>query len=154
VGCIALTAGLFQSACSQAVDIESKEVVDGRLNSSKPEVGQPALAESAPEQAAVERQIDQPATVDDDPKHLIGLDRQNIAELLGRPRIVRRDAPAEVWQYSGPNCVLDVFFYEQGMEFRVVHIEARDRRAIELDTRLCFNDLLELLRARHLDRVG
>lgn len=30
---------------------------------------------------------------------------------LGAPTLTRREPPAEVWQYSGQSCVLDVVFY-------------------------------------------
>lgn len=30
---------------------------------------------------------------------------------LGEPALKRQESPAEVWQYRGADCVLDVFFY-------------------------------------------
>lgn len=34
-----------------------------------------------------------------------------IRGLLGEPAMTRREAPAEVWQYAGQACVLDIVFY-------------------------------------------
>lgn len=36
-----------------------------------------------------------------------------VRDLLGTPDLTRREPPAEVWQYSGTKCVLDVAFYPQ-----------------------------------------
>ncbi len=64
-------------------------------------VDRPQLAAVAPEQ---ERE----------PASLMGLARDQVIALLGTPSLVRRDAPAEVWQYAGEECVLDLYLYEGG----------------------------------------
>ena len=49
-----------------------------------------------------------------------------VTELLGEPSFVRRDPPAEIWQYRPGGCVLDLFLYpgaEGGL--RVRHVAAR-----------------------------
>ncbi len=43
---------------------------------------------------------------------LIGMAPDALVEQLGEPRLIRREAPAEVWQYTRPGCVLLVFLYE------------------------------------------
>ena len=48
-----------------------------------------------------------------DPEELMGLNRGQITVMLGAPNLVRRDAPAEVWQYLGGECVLDLFLYRR-----------------------------------------
>lgn len=35
----------------------------------------------------------------------------DVRSALGAPTLTRREPPAEVWQYSGQSCVLDVVFY-------------------------------------------
>ena len=46
------------------------------------------------------------------PKDLIGLDGPTVMQLLGQPSLHRREPFAEVWQYSGPDCVLFVYLYK------------------------------------------
>lgn len=46
------------------------------------------------------------------PKDLIGLDGPTLMQLLGQPSLHRREPFAEVWQYSGPDCVLFVYLYK------------------------------------------
>ena len=94
-----------------------------------------------PEVAALPRDPE----VDDDPERLIGLERDGLYDLLGMPEIVRRESPAQVWQYRGVTCVFDVFLYEDGEDSRVTYVEARDPRGAKGQTRQCLN---ELLRAR------
>jgi hypothetical protein len=45
------------------------------------------------------------------PDELVGLNPAQVTELLGNPGLVRRDAPAQIWQYRGPDCVLDLYLY-------------------------------------------
>lgn len=45
------------------------------------------------------------------PQAIVGLNALEIAELFGSPTLLRREQPAEIWQYQTSNCVLDVFFY-------------------------------------------
>src|SRR5471032_694712 len=44
-----------------------------------------------------------------DTRELIGLERSEVEARLGTPALRRRDAPAEIWQYRSPLCVLDLF---------------------------------------------
>ena len=90
-------------------------------------------------------------TLDDDPEKLLGLDRSSLSTLLGRPKVVRRERPAEIWQYFGANCVFDVFLYEDGGAYRVVHSEARDAAAMRTEPRACLG---QLLRSRPTEPVG
>src|SRR3546814_12494713 len=55
--------------------------------------------------------------VNDDPAQLLGLDRDGVSALLGTPDLIRREAPAEIWQYVGGNCVFDVVLYERGASY-------------------------------------
>jgi hypothetical protein len=81
--------------------------------------------------------------IDHDPKALIGLDRSGLSKLLGEPRLVRRETPAEIWQYVGTECVFDVFLYEEQGAYRVIHAEARDDEVpLKTEPRSCLNQLL------------
>jgi hypothetical protein len=103
--------------------------------------------ETAPEGAGGEETAALPPepVIDDDPRRLMGLDRAGLSAILGDPQLVRREAPAEIWQYRSETCVFDVFLYDQAGAQRVTYLEARDRDAAKIETRPCLN---ELLRAR------
>lgn len=49
-----------------------------------------------------------------------------IAGVLGEPGFVRRDPPAELWQYRAAACTLDLFFYDDGDEdYRLAYLDFR-----------------------------
>jgi len=66
------------------------------------------------------------------------LDRNgaDISGVLGEPGFVRKDPPAELWQYRAERCTLDLYFYDDGggayslawLDFRGTDgsLEARD----------------------------
>jgi hypothetical protein len=59
-------------------------------------------------------------------EQLMGQDSQAVLVALGQPRRVRKEAPAEVWQYNAGSCVVDLFLYPDGGKQKVMHLEARD----------------------------
>jgi hypothetical protein len=73
----------------------------------------------------------------------MGLDRTEVEALLGEPGLVRREAPAEVWQYQSRGCVLDVFLYEASADFQVAYLEARDGQAIAATTATCLGAVMD-----------
>lgn len=77
-----------------------------------------------------------------DPKTLVGLTGSEVSGLLGRPGFVRRDAPAEIWQYRGADCVLDVFLYTEANGARVKHVELRPRQPARPTSPACFAGML------------
>ena len=76
------------------------------------------------------------------PPKVLGLKPHDVQELLGMPKLVRRDDPAEVWQYRSSACVLDVFLYpeETGAQ-QVRYLEARTVAAEPARTDECVNDI-------------
>ncbi len=74
--------------------------------------------------AKAEPQTPRPAP---EPKPVIGLDRTALSGLMGIPDFKRKDPPAEIWQYRGKICILNVFLYEDGKggPYTVTHIEFR-----------------------------
>lgn len=46
------------------------------------------------------------------PQRFEGLEGKTVLAALGDPNFRRRDKPAEVWQYYGPGCILDLFLYD------------------------------------------
>lgn len=75
------------------------------------------------------------------PEDVLGLAAAAIEKLLGRPELVRRDAPAEVWQYRSESCVVDLYLYREKSDYRVAFIEARDRSAAGMTPERCFDSL-------------
>ena len=79
-----------------------------------------------------------------DPAQLIGAPPERLLAALGIPRAQRRERPAEVWQYRGRDCVLDVFFYAVAADSKeVVHLEARDDAAHETALAPCLTGVLQ-----------
>jgi hypothetical protein len=78
-----------------------------------------------------------------DPDAVMGLGRTEVEALLGEPGLVRREAPAEVWQYQSRGCVLDVFLYEASADFQVVYLEARDGEAVSATTANCLGAVMD-----------
>ena len=87
----------------------------------------------------------EPAFVADlDPSALVGLARADVAALLGPPGLLRRDPPAEMWQYRNEGCVLHLFLYpvpaDTGYEVR--HVELRGRAGAPVPAR-CYAGLID-----------
>lgn len=130
---------------------------------SKPTFGVPATPSASPADAPTEakeaeREAEEPAPRQTakappplKPERIMGLTRTGLLDLLGKPDFLRRDAPAEIWQYRGKECILDVFLYHSGEHYRVLHFEVRDRTAEPVATGRCFTALLE---ARKRDEAG
>jgi len=74
-----------------------------------------------------------------EPARLKGLTTTQVKSVLGRPGFTRRDAPAEIWQYRGRVCTLDLFLYEDDGRQVVAHYAMRGTQP--LDERGCFDEL-------------
>lgn len=83
-----------------------------------------------------------PPEVDGDPQRFVGLAKTRVDGLLGPPDQLRREPPAEVWQYRTETCILDLFLYEEAGDLRVIHVEARDRNTDLVDAESCLEDIL------------
>ena len=82
-----------------------------------------------------------PATVKiSEPSRLKGLTPLQVKEVLGKPGFQRRDAPAEIWQYRGRGCTLDLFIYDLGNGQKVDHWAVRSPARVN-DTD-CFQQLV------------
>jgi hypothetical protein len=82
------------------------------------------------------------------PALLVGLDRNGVTALLGKPGFTRNDGPARVLQYSSAACVLDLFLYRKETEIshRVTHVEMRGLGAIETTPVVCMRSLAKSIR--------
>jgi hypothetical protein len=83
--------------------------------------------------------------INDDPEQLIGMGPASLNAFLGAPQLIRREAPASLWQYRAEGCVLDVVLYPDRMGDKVTYLEAREDGATKIPARDCLN---KLLRAR------
>lgn len=95
--------------------------------------------------APTARDQGQPAApiLSSDSDAFLGLGAQELATALGKPRQVRKDAPAEIWQYNGADCVVDFYFYDSNGRLEVAYVEARDVRADNAPTERCVKSLLQ-----------
>lgn len=109
----------------------------------------PEPAVSAPDPATAA--LPPAPVINDDPQQLMGIGPGALGAILGDPELIRREAPAEIWQYRNDGCVLDVFFYDTAGRREVTYVEARDGAAQRMDTRVCLNTLL---RARLVRPLG
>lgn len=70
-------------------------------------------------------------------KDLVGRSEGDVRSTLGTPGFTRTDGPAQVWQYSGSSCLLDVFLYKEGSGYTVKHAEVRQRSGVSLSEPAC-----------------
>lgn len=93
-----------------------------------------ALAAALPAPpSADDRPLAIPANVTTARPQLNGLDRAAVIEALGRPRLSRREAAAEVLTFGGLDCSLFVFLYDGPDGVGIVrHVEARARQGFAL----------------------
>jgi hypothetical protein len=73
---------------------------------------------------------------------LVGKSGAQIRSSLGAPAFRRTDGPAQIWQYRGSACLLDVFLYKEGGGFRVKHAELRRRGGAGLTDQACMANAL------------
>src|SRR5262249_19066169 len=60
---------------------------------------------------------------------LMGADPATLEHWLGKPRLVRLDDPAQVWQYRGDGCVVDVYLYPTAGRMAVTLAGARSEKS-------------------------
>ena len=77
-----------------------------------------------------------------DPAGMIGTDSVALQQLFGPPRLVRRDAPAELWQYQTRDCVVDLFLYQEKDGLKLAYLEARTGAAQVTAPRPCVDAVL------------
>lgn len=78
------------------------------------------------------------------PERLAGLTAPDLSALLGPPGFVRRDPPAEIWQYGTESCMLDLFLYADGagQPPKVSYFEFRGRTVTGIAPGQCYQELL------------
>jgi len=161
-----IAAGLcaaFLVGCTPVMTDENipvgESAAPSRPVASKPSASKPGdsrTGDAAPKQST---EPDAPDTrvvvkIDDDPGQLLGLDVKSLTRLLGTPRFMRRDPPAQLWRYRDEDCILDLFLYvaagkKTGSTVR--HFETRSLSKSNMTTRSC---LRALLIARRPSKAG
>ena len=103
----------------------------------------PPPSPSGPSWRKLARQTPAPP-LNDDPDQVMGLDDEALEALIGPPGLRRDEHPAQVWQYRGESCVLDLFLYpdDEAEPHRVVYYEIRGDDDGALARRRCFRALL------------
>lgn len=79
-----------------------------------PDKPAPSPATNSPSTASVPAPAPPPRAPEPeriDPKRLVGLTRDQVAALIGKPNAITDTPPATVWQYRIDMCTLDVMFY-------------------------------------------
>ncbi|MCZ6886303.1 MAG: hypothetical protein O7E53_08085 [Alphaproteobacteria bacterium] len=112
-----------------------------------PAKAEKSVAETPPSRHAQTANLAAPV----DPRRIMGLTRAELSDFLGKPHFRRRDITAEIWQYRHAECTLDVFLYESGNDYRVLHFEMRQGKAEAASRTRC---LAALLDAHNRDGAG
>ncbi len=158
-----------EAAAEQATDGQDSASTSGTTNSASGESGQmveiispanePAgqpVASTDPQgmtapQAGTLAALPPDPAINDDPQQLIGMGPASLNAFLGAPEMIRREAPASLWQYRADGCVLDVVLYPDRKGDKVTFLEARANGATKIAPRICLN---KLLRARYDGSAG
>jgi len=86
---------------------------------------------SAPSPAAEPRVATNAAPVID-PTTLVGMPSGAVQAKLGNPSLLRRDGTAQIWQYRGQGCIVDLFLYRRGDgDAQVAFVDMRGPRVDE-----------------------
>jgi hypothetical protein len=77
------------------------------------------------------------------PQRLVGMSPDDLIRVLGEPGFKRRDDPAEIWQYKGAGCFLDVFLYREPGGAKVRHVDVRGLSVVKVPGEECVLDVLK-----------
>ena len=130
-------------------DTAPTEAVAKKASPPPKELSEPApapLAALETESPLAPAQIEVMPPINDDPHQLMGLAPSAVNRLLGPPSLLRTEAPAEVWQYTAEDCVLDIYLYaEEQMpdRSRVTYYEIRRSDTATRGARACFGEIIQ-----------
>jgi hypothetical protein len=77
------------------------------------------------------------------PQRMVGMSPDDLVRVLGEPGFKRRDDPAEIWQYKGAGCFLDVFLYREPGGAKVSHVDVRGLTVVKVPGEECVLDVLK-----------
>lgn len=136
-----LATAVALAACQpQAAPKLSQSAVPEPAAAAEDLAADPAAVED--EEPAAEEIAAVPAGLAEDPARLRGLAAPLVQAALGPPSFRRRDRSAEIWQYYGDGCILDLFLYDEDGHKRVVHYTVRGRGPGEPAHQGCLPKLL------------
>lgn len=157
MGCVcALAAVVAASGVTRSPQLTADSLAEPTLETAaalsavEPSAAPPTAVLQEPPSVAIELERDGKAVpprkivVANDPRRFIGAKPDFLLEELGQPSSLRKEAPAEVWQYRAEQCVLDIVLYEASDGPSVVYLEARDLYAEPAETGPCLSHLLDL----------
>jgi hypothetical protein len=76
------------------------------------------------------------------PSALRGMSAGALRRALGKPGFLRRDPPAEIWQYRVKICTLDLFLYEEKGRMTVAHYAVRTPGGGSVSDTTCLDEVL------------
>lgn len=82
------------------------------------------------------------------PKDMVGKSGLQITSAIGAPAFRRKDGEAQIWQYRGTNCLLDVFLYKDGASLKVKYAELRRRARGGLTESACLANAITTGKAK------
>jgi hypothetical protein len=88
-----------------------------------------------------------------DLKKLSGLSDKDVQRALGEPDFRREEPPAQIWQYRSPECVLDLFLYEDTEQYWVAYAETHDRGFTRVSQTNCYAGLVDSRSRVHQGRL-
>jgi hypothetical protein len=131
-----IAAGLCLLALAACESTPSDEATDPAAPAEKADLA--ASSEAAPSKGPHPMTAMATKPGQSDPDEFLGFGPDRLLPALGAPDFVRRDGPAQIWQYRAKHCVLDLFLYGEGDASRVEHVELRERTPGE-SIELCFS---------------
>jgi len=145
----AVALACFTAACATNASLTRVRHADPAIEQALAELAHP----KAPMRIGSPHSQVQKSTLDG--AMLNGLGPSDITTILGTPNRIRKDIPAQVWQYNLSHCYVDIFFFDEnpqdqavGYGPRVVYVQERARQVKKLRPGLCLNKVWEDQRKR------
>lgn len=147
---------LSVTACGPQREVRVLEKLDSGSTSDQT-VTREATRHDAPEDhVAVPSPLPLPTAADiaaaPDPFSMKGKTEAAVKAALGVATLLRREPPAQVWQYRGRICVLDLVLYpdeSEGATLRVAHVEIRPVEGLaKVAPKVCAADVRQKTIAR------
>ena len=95
------------------------------------------------DEVALPEQETPPVDLTNFKERLVGLEPDEVAELMGPPDLERSEPPALIWQFRRPVCSVDVFLFDDGNGQAVDHVEVRGAQSDAVDEKQCFASVLK-----------
>jgi len=136
---VVLSLGLFVGGCQSSAPKTTPAPLEVESRQHTPPA---AKARPGPE---VARAALEPERIYPDPESLKGISANGVVGTIGKPEFIRKDQPAEIWQYRGTACTLDIFLYQSvtGAPYKVEYIETRAQTNGPTSNKDCLASILK-----------